>query len=673
MKRLPPILSACVASLLAPCLAGQTPAPKADAAGPERDDWFTPTLSPAELDRAFAEYSRKVDALSASVGSARPLRADDPAFPSPAAWRDAVRGAPRLNAAQVLAQLERPRLRVRWTDAVRELYRPQTSDAYLDIVKALEAHGRRSDHASGLALEISLGSASGNVSTLRGGREVGRADYAMLHVEARFLLPVRVLRGDQPHSGMAVIARGQALRATAPRLTRADLLPAIQEAVAQAYAQASSLSSAPAAPRDLWSSWLADAAQAPARQEAFARSHQPAEARLAPPLSLIADFRGVSAQLVNRSALRNTFFVLTDAELGQRWLPRLHAAGREARLPSGPELRHEITFTALRSPMSGEDAVAWISRPAVHDDDCLAVVGDRFVRVAGDTYTLDASFGLLISDRAANRVRATADASIDAFLRALLTGPAGTTATIRHAHADAVATYLRGRQLVPVPDAAMADISHRIAVAFANAPGIPDSAQREFLVETQGRRIYDLARIGTMRQGSLTSRPVKDAINRVIQDLTFADPVGLAAFNDVWNHDRGYRPPEIPAEFVQRLSRPRPSGAGALCAERLITAFELAYRRVNALESRQQNELRARLAPLRTELGEIKLLACDYLPADGRMNYVETRSFLYRAKPKGWDDLLARLPPELTFARIGPPLPGGPDTLAEADRRIAAP
>jgi hypothetical protein len=224
---------------------------------------------------------------------------------------------------------------------------------------------------------------------------------------------------------------------------------------------------------------------------------------------------------------------------------------------------------------------------------------------------------------------------------------------------------------VPVPDAALAEISHRIAFAFGAAPDIPESVRREFITEDQGNRTYDLARIGTMRQGSRTPQSLKAALSRVINDLTIADPIGFAAFYDIWNHDRGYRRPELPADFAQRFSRPRPSGAGALSGEKIVPAIEIAYRRLDSLDFKVKTALRVKLAEFDAELRAIRLLACDYIPANGKMNYVETRTFLYETEPKGWAALVARLPAEVNFGNIGPASRGGPDTMAEADKRIA--
>ena len=667
MKRFLSFLAAAGALVLATAvLRAQPAASQPPAADP---DASPPRLTLEELEREVAEYGRRVDATSAIIGGG-PWRAPDPAFATPAAWRDAVLRAPRLTPAQLLARAERPRLRLRWSEGMRELYEKKSYEAALDIIRALEAQGRRTDHTGAVALNVGLRTAEVVTVSSRGGRETGTRTSPRLMIEARLEVPVRVLRGDRPHSALAVLAHANVVRFVSPALTREATALAIREAVAQVYARAAAGSLQPTGGPDAWAAWLADSAQLPARQSSFRDSHVVHEAQLGSALANIAGFRALSARYANLHLARGASFRLSDADLQQSWTRRLNASGFEVRSPGGPELRHEVVLSAQRDPVTQLDGVDWVSQAVIHDDDCLAVVQGEFVRVAGDTHFEDASFGFENSEGATGGLRRGVQQTIDSLVRRL--GPGGAReGQARHAHADAVAAYLRQRQIVPVPDAAMAEISHRIALAFAAAPGIPESARREFLVEHQGRKFYDLARIGTMRQGTRTPRPVKDAINRVIAELTLADPLGLFAFDNIWNHTYGVRLPELPESFARRLNGPRPSGAGALAAERIVPAIELAYQRANTLSSQRASAVRAQLAPFDAELRAVRLLACDYLPSGGQMNYVETRQFLYRTVPKGWAELRARLPPELGFDRIGPALSAGPDTLTAADQKIA--
>lgn len=653
--------AAAVAGLFAVALRAQSPAP----APPPRlfdDDWMQPKLS-------FEEYSRQVDALGAVVGSPAPWRAPDPAFGTAAAWREAVLRAPRLTPAQVLAQAERPRLSLRWADFMKELYGKNT-EAYLDIIRALEDQGRRTDPSGAVALEVTLGGGTMTHRTTRGGREVGKVTYPTILIEARLVLPVRVLRAGRPQPALAVMARASVVRLAADPLSRAAVTAAIREAVAQVYARTATSSVPAPAAVDAWAAWLADPAPVEERRAAFSASHEPRGARPEGALGSITGFRTLSARFVNLHLARGAWFSLSDDDLQRNWTQRLNAAGFDVRTPGGPDLRHEIELAPFRETGVGQDGVVWLSHAAIRDDDCLAVLGGKFVRLAGETHVEDTRYGFETPERATGDLRRTVPRLIDELVRRL--GPGGAReGQARHAHADAVAAYLRRRQLVAVPDGTLAEISNRIALAFANAPGIPDSYRRDFIVHHDGQSYFDLGRIGTMRQGTRTPRAVKDALNRVISDLTLADPLGLFAFDDIWNPPRGYRPPELPASFVRRLSGPRPSGAGALSAERIVPAIELAYRWVNEADHARQNDLRLRLREFDAELRAVRLLACDYLPADGQMNYVNPRHFLYETEPKGWTALVARLPAELRFDRIGPALSGGPATLAEADQTIA--
>jgi hypothetical protein len=644
-------------------LAAQAPAPTFNP-GLLDDDWATPKMS-------FEEMSRQVDALGAAVGSAKPWRDPDPAAASPAAWREAVLRAPRLTAAQVLAQAERPRLGLRWTEPIKELYGKKNTEAYRDMIVALEAQGRRTGVEGSLALELSLGTSSGSVRTVRGGREIDSHSVALLNADARLLLPVRVLRGDQPQAAVTVLAHAAVFRFASPSLTRELVADAIKEAVAKLYAQVAEMSATSTPATDRWARWLADAGALGARHEAFRASFPARELPSEAGLAHLTGFRAVLPRLIGTQAHLGVAWLVTPDELQQGWTRRLNAAGFHERLPHGPELRHDLTLARRPSPTERADVILWSSRAAIHDDDCLAVVGGRFVRVAGDTHVEDSRIGYDTPERAIGAVRRAVQTTIDLLARQLGQGGAR-EGQARHTHADAVADYLRPRQLVPVPEQALAGISNRIAQAFAAAADIPESARREFIYEHQGRRIYDLARVGTMRQGTLTPRALKEAITRVIHQLTLSDPIGFAAFHDIWNHDRGYRRPELPAEFAARLARPRPSGAGTLRGEKLETAGDVAYGRVNTLDPKRAGEVRAKLREFDAELRAIRVLACDYIPADGNMHYTETRKFLYRTTPPGWAALVARLPPELNLGNLGPASTGGPDTLAEADKKIAA-
>ncbi|MBL9212083.1 MAG: hypothetical protein JNL92_16615 [Opitutaceae bacterium] len=654
---------AAVAGLVAGALRAQSPAP---APTPRLfdDDWMQPKLS-------FEEYSRQVDALGAVVGSSAPWRPPDPAFETATAWREAVLRAPRLTPAQVLAQADRPRLSLRWAEFMKELYGRNT-EAYIDIIRALEHQGRRTDPSGAVALEVTLGGGTVTHRTTRGGREVGKVTYPTILIEARLKVPVRVLRAGRPQPALAVMARASVVRVAADPLTRAVVAAAIREAVAQVYARAAASSVAAPAPTDAWAAWLAGPAPLEERRAAFSASPAPRGTRPEVALGGITGFSLLSARFVNLHLARGAWFSLSDDDLQRNWTQRLNAAGFDVRTPGGPELRHEIELAPIREAGAAQDGVVWLSHASIRDDDCLAVLGGKFVRLAGETHVEDTRYGFETPERATGDLRRTVPRLIDELVRQL--GPGGAReGQARHAHADAVAAYLRRRQIVAVPEGTLAEISNRIALAFANAPGIPDSYRRDFIVQHDGQSYFDLGRVGTMRQGTRTPRSVKDAINRVISDLTLADPLGLFAFDDVWNPPRGYRPPELPASFLRRLSGPRPSGAGALCAERVVPAIDLAYRRVSEADHPRQTELRLRLREFDAELRAIRLLACDYLPADGQMNYVNPRHFLYETEPKGWSALVARLPAELRFDRIGPALSAGPATLAEADQAIAKP
>jgi hypothetical protein len=657
------LLAAVSIGLFAVTLRAQAPA-SAPATPPRLfdDDWMQPKMS-------FEEYSRQVDVLGAVVGSATAWRPPDPVFETAPAWRDAVLRAPRLTPAQVLAQAERPRLSLRWAPFMKELYGKNT-EAYLDIIRALEDQGRRTDPSGAVALDVALGGGTVTHRTTRGGAEVGKVTYPTILIEARLVLPVRVLRAGRPQSALAVMARASVVRLAASPLTRAVVTAAIREAVAQVYARAAAGSVSSVAAGDGWANWLADPTRFDAQRAAFVTAHEPRGARPEVALGGITGFSRLSARFSNLHLARGAWFSLSDADLQRDWTQRLNAAGFDVRTPGGPELRHDIELVSLRETGASQDGVVWLSHATIRDDDCLAVLGGRFIRLAGETHVEDTSYGFETPERATGDLRRTVPRLIDALVRRL--GPGGAReGQARHVDADAVAAYLRGRQLVPVPEAVLAEISNRVALAFANAPGIPESYRRDFIVSHEGRRYFDLGRIGTMRQGTRTPRSVKDAINRVISDLTLADPLGLFAFDDLWNPPRGYRPPELAASFVRRLSGPRPSGAGALCAERVVPAIELAYRRVSENDHKLQNDLRVRLREFDSELRAVRLLACDYLPADGKMNYVNPRHFLYETEPKGWSALVARLPAELRFDRIGPALAAGPATLAEAEQKIA--
>ncbi len=130
----------------------------------------------------------------------------------------------------------------------------------------------------------------------------------------------------------------------------------------------------------------------------------------------------------------------------------------------------------------------------------------------------------------------------------------------------------------------------------------------------------------------------------------------------------------LPEAFVKRLSRARPSGAGALMSERVINGADLAFDLVryyapSAQEAAMRTELRK--PEVNKRLHEIKLIEARYLPkaGDERDNRV-IQWFWYLEEPEDWKEFRAKLPAKLPFKRVAAACEGAPDRLEVAEKLV---
>jgi hypothetical protein len=623
-------------------LAGRTPQGITD------DDWATPAMS-------FDEFSAAIDALGLATGSGEPWPPLDPEFASAEAFSAAVRAAPRVTAADVLAKSGKVGVHLSWTPAACDLLGTRSEDVWLDIVRALKQVGVSTDASADVVLELVLNLQTAEVGRSLGSRSLGSESVLYLGTSARLVVPARVPRGAELHHASCALASHAELRVRAGTPTRELLVESIHTSVAGLFARARSgggfVPDAATLER-----WLAGAG-APAALTSFSESRRGSR-ELDAGLGAVAGFRSLRAGYVGADAIPALFFLDRDG-LQSHWRERLRGAGFAVELAEGPELVNDVLL-ARDSESSQVDYVsAWFSRVALVDPEALAVVEGELVRVAGETWTAQHVSGGVPS-KTLREMQDDAAGVVNLFLQSL--GQGGERAgQALHAEAAAAAAYLRTRLLTELPEPAVLSVANRIALALS--PLDP-----EWLIEIAGERQLYLPYVGRERARNA-------ALDRAIDELTRADPLGLYAFDNLWNFDptpERYRP-VLPAGYARRFEGPRPSGNGALSGERVRPFSEYLTSRLQLVEDFQRRgAIQQNLRELEQALQGASVLCCEYLPKDGSMSYVETRAFWYQAVPKGWSDLLPRFAPELHLEALGPALAAGPDHLDQADAQLAA-
>ncbi len=612
------------------------------------DDWATPTMSFDELDAA-------IDALGLATGSSDPWPPLDPEFASADAFAAAVRAAPRVTASDVLAKSGEVGVDLSWTPAARDLLGTSSEGVWLDIVQALKQVDVSADASADVVLELVLNLQTAEVSRSLGGRSQGSEPVLYLGTSARLVVPARVPRGAELYHASCALASHAELRARAEAPTRALLVEALHTTVAGLFARVRAGGGfvSEGATLDRW----LERAGAAGALTAFAESRRGSR-ELDAGLGAVAGFGSLRASFLGADSIPALFFLDRDG-LQSHWRERLRGAGFAVELAEGPQLVNDVLL-ALSSETSQTDYIsAWFSRVALVDPEGLAVVEGELVRVAGETWTAQHVSGGIPSTTLRELQGDTAGV-VNLFLQSL--GQGGERAgQALHAEAAAAAAYLRTRLLTELPEPAVLGVANRIALALS--PLDP-----EWLIEIQGERQLYLPYVGRERARNA-------ALDQTIDELTRADPLGLYAFDNLWNFDptpERYRP-VLPAGYARRFEGPRPSGNGALCGERVRPFSDYLTSRLQLVDDFQRRgEIQQGLRELEQALQGTRVLCCEYLPKDGSMSYVETRAFWYEALPKGWSDLLQRFPPELHLEQLGPALAAGPDHLDQADAHIAA-
>lgn len=664
-----------VGFVLAACLAvpsfarWQEPPPQESPSSQDELDRKLEELKRAneEFNRTAAATSRKLEATLAELGGGPPWPSHEPEFTTPEAWREAVLAAPRVDRAQVLAELRDVRLDVALTVQVPDVC--PRYDVYLEIVEAVHATGRRTERDSGAILRVDLQLVSTDFDFTQAGH--GRVPFHLFRCNAGLVLPARVLRADGPRHTRLTIGSVEELWIAPGPLTREMLVGAIDRTIGGVLSGASDVQY-PEPKALAWTNWLGDAEQTVRREGQFRASRRAEDdlqrepgAKLDPDLAAIGAFGAVGGAFQTTTRTRDVDAVEALAP-ARRWIDVLGAHGLALDALDAPRIAHDARIEATESILGAPIAHVGRWRITVGELDALAVLGDRYVRIGGTTFE-DVEFFLGLPTA---MERFASDAATKLERRALeALGRAGPPPLPQHPNADAVDAFLATRQRLEVPTAERRAIANRIAHGLANAAGIPDSVKREWLMDVNGTRMLYLPYVGGARQGSGVPRGVRDAVDRAIDDLVRADPLGFYAFDQPWNHD-GDRRVVLPAEYAEYFARSRPAGPGALCSVRVVSASEFAWQRLGTLDFAERAPLAAEVDGLREPLKDARVLLCEYIAADGNMNLVHPRGFWYRTAPANWTTLSAKLSSDNPLRHIGPAHRMAPDYLADADRAL---
>lgn len=609
--------------------------------------------TPSELDeklerlrRENAEFQIRSEALQLRIGSAEPWMPADPAYAKREELLAAVRAAPALIAREFALSHERWDVAIRWNEAARELLGDGMDGVWGDAVAAVHRNGRRTHPDGVVCLDLGLTVLPGRMGPADG---AGREGY-VVEVDARLLVPARVFDGERVTCAPIALGFGLGLEAAFGPPERAVVRECMFKAV---QALLSSLPASAARSDERLERWLSDESAGDERHSAFvgARVDRPSELRPAQ-LALTALAR---VEVTDTAAPRQL------DEQRQRWIEALMRRGLRVD-PNVGEFEPALVQSA-HSQIAADGLAAVVARTSVARRGALVRHGDSYGWLDGELWQ-ELSVQGFDAARLASWIPRALDEQREGLLPQLVID-LSRVASAPHPEAELVARYLRQRQLLEVPPQALAPIANRIANALA--PAGRGWLDRDWIVGKGDERYVHLGYVGLAR----SKRP---EVRRIVEELTRQDPLGLWAFDNLWQLDPNplrYRP-VLPPAFAKRLTGPRPSGPGALCGVRLESFDDIVWRKAQNIEplavrnqmiDRCRKQLGGRTLP--------QVLHCQFIPHSGAMNLVEQRFFWHLEQPADWTSLRAQLPPELGLETLGPPLADGPDNLSEAERLLA--
>ena len=606
--------------------------------------------STEELGRQYDEQALALEKTGAYIGSLDPWPKLDPEYVF-LLWSEAVLGAEALTAQQVLERSETVKLAVARNAPALELFEDER-DMVGAAVEAVIAAGRHTHPDSDVKLRMVVLLASTSFDFSRGGQSTGSEGAHFAQITARLELPARILRAGEVHHVPLVVADTIYTRMWPEAPGRAELSLAMQSAARKLFDKLPGVTrTAPEGP-GAWGPWIGDAAQSYLRFEAWNASFRDSSRKLGPALGAIPGFREIRPW---------------DERYRQDWVRALGAGGFASGLVGAPDLLGEMFFDKYQGGRRLNGGGVLTARTSVLEDDAVAVLDGRYVRVAGASL-VDVSFPRFASaSNLGSRTAEIQQLAIREFVAEL--GPGGGRAgQVRHEDADLVAKFLRTRERVPLSEELVDEVSNKIAMALAGAADIPASWKARWKQAPGGEPMVYLPHIGDARRAELVPGSVQRAVRRLIDELTLADPVGLMAFDRPWSYDRARLHTALPDDFAAWLEGPRPSGPGALFELYVDTASSAAW---DLAESYGRKDL---YKTVRGQLAEAfegqHVLVCSYIPNDGDMDTYTQRYFWYRTRPEGWDELVASLPPEIRMDRIGPPQTQAPRYVNAADELL---
>lgn len=615
-----------------------------------------------ELARAAEREVIVAEATLARLGGTLPWPPADPVTADDAAWRAALLGAEGLSAARAFETAPVLRIQVSRSRDVAVLF-ADDQDLTIEAVAAVHRAGRRTHPDRVLTLHLG----------------VGLVGSDQLTGEARLTLPARVLRGTDIQHAQIELASFVDVRTQSLPTTRADVLACFDRTLSGLFVKARSSASAPVS-TGAWEAWLGDAARAAERRTLFEASAR-SEEELATGLEDLAGVNRVIVLVPPAAGAEASLSATRSESLRLHWLGLLEVAKIGAGTAAAPDLVHEVTWApaiADAPPAAGGRAkIGLWSRLSLHEADCLAVLDQRWVRVAGASWSShggkralpSSDAGTPESDEAvAQLLRESALETLEQLRAARAHG--SQPAVPPHPDGEAVAAFLRTRARLEVPGNVLADYSNLIARTLAEAPGIPASLRGEWFLQIDGRRQYFLPYVGGARSGTAVPRSVQSAVRAAIDRIVLADPVAGIAFYDIWMHDRGYRRPLLPDDFAAALRAPRPSGAGALRNVAVVDAYEFAGKCLSRTDAPRGGALDQALISLRAGLAGARVLECEYIPEDASTSYTLVRSFWYRSAPADWSATASRLPADFPLRTTGAARDSAPRTLADAERAL---
>lgn len=601
------------------------------------------------LQRQNAELQLRSEALQLSFGSNEPWMPADPQYSTRDELVAALNAAPALVARDWALAQERWDVSIRWNETAKTLLGGGMNGVWGDVVGALHRNGRGTDPDGAVCVDLGLVVLPGRL----GPADPSGRDGYVVEVDARLLVPARRFDGERVTCAPVALGAAVALRVASGAPERAVVQETLFEAVRSLI---EGLPQDAAHPDERLASWLSSDAADDARWKAFAsaRADRPEELR-PEQLALTALAR---VDVVEASTQRSF------AAQRERWIESLARRGLrvDSRAIAGDL---DLALVQRAHTAVGSDGFAAVAvRTSMARRGVLVRHGEGYGWLDGELWQ-----ELSVQGYDAERIAHWTTRSLEEQrekLVAQLSVDLARVAAAPHPDAELVARYLRKRQLLDVPPHALAPIANRIANALAPPErGWLDPA---WIVGAGDERFAYLGYVGLAR----AKRP---EVRRIVEELTLQDPLGLWAFDNLWQLDPNpprYRP-VLPPAFAKRFDGPRPSGPGALCGVRLESFDEVVWRKaqgIDPLAVRNQTIDRCRKQLVGRALPQV--LSCQFIPLNGAMNFVERRSFWHLEQPADWSSLRAQLPPELGLHSIGPPLPDGPDTLSEAERLLAS-